>query len=203
MNAKLKAIKLLNLQAVVDDITININDTFGGITASNTSRIAINNYAVKALVAAGFGAKLVSGKAAFGVNKGKHGVIHYGFSKIEDKTHHVAESSINNFHGHAWIDIKNLDVIVDFTLLSMKSGMLLDNAKSGIVDSDYKLSNKVIVSKSENKTFARLYDNYEIGYHYSRNERGTELVLEAIEWIDSFDDFSDYLVQARLVHNSK
>jgi hypothetical protein len=172
MSAKLKAIKLLKLQAVVEDITISVNDTFGGLTAGNTSRIAINNYSLKALVAAGFGAKLVSGKAAFGVNKGKHGVIHFGFSKVEDTTHFADDSPIRNFHGHAWIDIKNLDVIVDFTLLSMKSGMLADNAKRGIVDSDYKLSNKVIVPKSENKTFARLYDSNDIGYHYRRNDRG-------------------------------
>ena len=196
MSAKHKAIKLLKLQNIVDDITINVNETFGDITSGNTSSIAINNYAVKALVAAGFGAKLVSGKAAFGVNKGKNGVINYGFSKIEDSPHDTTVNPTRIFHGHAWIDIKNLDVIVDFTLLSMELRMLTNNLKRGVIDSDYKLSNKVIVPKSENKTFARLYDNYEIGYHYNRNDKEIELVSETITWIESFDDISDYLAEA-------
>jgi hypothetical protein len=201
MSAKLKAIKRVKLQAVVDDITMSVNETFSGLSAGDASSIAINNFAIKALVEAGFGAKLVSGKAAFGVNKGKNGVIDYGFSKIEDTANYVADSPIRNFHGHAWIDIKNLDVIVDFTLLSMEAGMLADNEKRDIVDSDYQLTNKVIVPKSENKTFARLYDYYDIGYHYSRTDKDTQLVLEAIKWINSFDTFSDYLASETFTHS--
>ena len=176
MSKKMSAIRLAKLEKVVTALQPTLESTIArSIGELKGGRcVSLNGLGTVELKKLGFDARLVGGKAAFSFNKGKRGIIDYGYQP--NPFHPYAEEGIQSFEGHAWIEIRRLGVIVDFTLPALKGTMLADNLRNGINDTEFRLSSKAIVPMNDITTFNELYDNFKIGYHYKRSKDTTDYV---------------------------
>lgn len=175
------AIRLAKLEKAVTALQPILESTIARIIGELKGGrcVSLNGLGTVELKKLGFDARLVGGKSAFSFNKGKRGIIDYGYHS--NPYHPYADEGIQSFEGHAWIEIKKLGVIVDFTLPALKETMLADNRLNGISDTEFRLSSKPIVQMSDVTTFNDLFENFRIGYHYKRS-------AEATEWVQSMAD---------------
>ncbi|EKO3439435.1 hypothetical protein NTE19_003327 [Vibrio fluvialis] len=184
MNPKMKALKLkkltdfvaqhapaLRAQYLKDVTPIALAEGVG--LADNLmigSCIYLNHLLCEKLVDNGFNAKLKAGRATFGVNKNQYGVLDFGYETNMDTLSPDGSLFIGEgFKGHCWVEVKNLDAIVDLTLLHTKEHMISDNTHRGIVDNDYLLdATKAVVLTSELVSRDKIVSG-SVGYHYASN----------------------------------
>lgn len=183
--AKLKSL-LPVIQTEVKALTADLVSIIPDIDIRLANCVLVNNLAANRLQEAGFKeARFVAGVAAFGVNKGKFGVIDHGYSNNALMMDGTTVQEANGFNGHAWVELPKLGVIVDLTLPNLEQAMLRDNANRGLTDTDFLLSKDMIVSMASTTTFEDLLDNYRIGHHYRRNAAMTEFAQSHIELLAS------------------
>ncbi|GAL07904.1 hypothetical protein JCM19237_284 [Photobacterium aphoticum] len=148
----------------------------GPAAAAAYSCLVINSLMTDALIEHGFShARMVAGKAAFGVNKGKFGVLDYGYSQQADTLNVLGlAGDENTFYGHAWIEIPDLKIIVDALLPELQTILAMDNSMRGFNDNTCLLSKDMIVESSNTISFAKIIDEFAIGHHYQKNAELTE-----------------------------
>lgn len=100
--------------------------------------------------------RVVGGKALFSVNKGRHGLIDYGYS--------TNNSLVGRRIGHYWLEHKEKGVI-DFSLAYLKNVFLRDNKKRGITDNTFELGGRILLSFDRLSSYDELL-NGAIGHHY-------------------------------------
>lgn len=177
---KMQAIKLSKLNKLLNEIYPEMQATsikageLGGINTELGNCVLINGMTCQRLLDNGFNAKLVGGKAAFSVNKGKHGVLDFGYSQRGEAITPSGEM-LHGYRGHCWIEIKKLNVIVDLTLPHLEQTFIHNNRQLGISDNEFKLSKSMVVSMDETQTWDKLLDGA-LGYHYQRNSNDSEFV---------------------------
>lgn len=127
-------------------------------------------------------ARLVAGKAVFGVSTEKYGVIDYGYQNEINAQHLGKHPGMGgNFDGHCWIEIKKLGVVVDLTLRDLKRTMIKDNQLRGINETAYSLPvNKLVIPMEEMTTRQAIVDG-STGYMYSQTGKDTEFAVHHFE----------------------
>lgn len=194
MNPKVKAIKIKKATELMSGAVSELQQAYlsmaepmarnEGVTGDLLigSCVGVNYLACQKLIDNGFNARFVGGNAAFRLNKGEHGVMVFGYTGNMD----VLMPSGNEFDGvgflgHAWVEIRNLDLIVDITLAHLKQHMIQDNAHRGIVCDEYLLSpNRVVVPRSELITKEKIISGA-VGYHYAPNSSSTQQAINRWE----------------------
>ena len=103
----------------------------------------------------GIPCQLVGGRAAFSFNKGRFGIIDYGYDQKAAISGHKI--------GHFWIE--SGEYIIDTTLRHLKSEAHKDDMMRGLPPAEFKLSTKMVLRKREVSTYRQLYRG-KLGWHY-------------------------------------
>lgn len=115
----------------------------------------------KLLTSLGFNAQFRAGLAMFSFSKSKFGLIDYGYSgKGNPKI-------LGNMPYHCWIEVPELKVIIDFTMIDFKALAKRDEELRGLPPQGFKLSSNPIVPISKVYSYETLFDG-KIGHHYKR-----------------------------------
>lgn len=189
MNAKMKAIKLNKLQKLVEESiqpiqTRYINDVTIAhqvVNADLPSNPLLGGCAYlsyllnEVLTQHGYKSKLQGGMATFGINKTPAGGIEFGYDSAHLLLNIHGQLDVSRaLKGHFWVEIKDLDVILDLSLLTLKEHFLLDNGYRGITDNEYLLDpKKTIIAKSEVLSRDDILSG-RVGYHYAKNAEITK-----------------------------
>jgi len=198
ITSKQRAIKLAKLNKAVKEITPLIFgnlDAFRDLNkgaylvdkdaASGTSCVYVARKAQLLLADRGIDTVLVGGLAAFSVNKGRFGILDYGYSAKANTTSFA--NTDNPYHGHCWLEIKSLDVIVDLTTHKLKKTFEADSALRGITELDFNITTNPVFNKSESKSFDRLMSG-ELGRHYQSNREAHEELQWRLKAIPQLDE---------------
>ena len=159
-------LKYKDLVTIVNDIALVIDDVlelankdvYGKCMAS--ARITHDE-----LKARGIPCRIAGGRAAFSFNKGRFGIIDYGY----DEKPAIAGKKI----GHFWIVTG--DYVVDPTLRFLKEEAWNDDMMRGLPPSQFLLDDRMVVRKRDLSTFKQLHAG-KLGWHYDEIPGRSELV---------------------------
>lgn len=121
----------------------------------------------------GIEVRVAGGRAAFSVNKGKWGILDYGYDS----------NPISNglFVGHFWLVCEF--GIIDLSLPLLKEVMRKDNLRRGLSNQSFKLKERMLILRSQNSKFATLFEG-KIGWHYLEIDgRGEDIWLDDVPGI--------------------
>lgn len=155
--------------------------------------IYLNHLMCQELKAHGFDATFVGGMASFSVNAGQWGMLEYG--RLDPSMRNADGSTFNGeaFVGHCWVKIESLDVIVDATLMHLKSQVETDSEYNGIcmdsTEDQFLLDpEKLVLSPADLNTRDALFSG-DLGYAYTENAyttaHATQLLSETIAMVRS------------------
>jgi hypothetical protein len=146
-----------------------MNATFGGSSPVTKGGICIPLavFGQAVLKEHGVETKIVGGKAAFGFNMGGYGVIDFGYT--QNLLVPYAHEGIESFNGHAWLEVENMDAVIDFAMPELPQLIKLSNSEMGIFGHDeIQLDiNKLLVRRSEMVT-AQVRHKPMLGYYYTK-----------------------------------
>jgi hypothetical protein len=116
----------------------------------------------------GIKAEIVGGRAAFGFNMGKFGVVDFGYQG-DHNWMPFADEGIQSFNGHAWLEVEGVDAVIDLSLPMLPESILRSNAAMGIQEcEEYMLdTSKLVVRRSEMITES-VRQTAKLGYYYSK-----------------------------------
>ena len=118
--------------------------------------------------------RVVGGKALFSLNKGRHGLIDFGYS---------TNSLVGRQVGHYWVEHKEKGVI-DFSLAYLKKMFVKDNERRGVTDNTFELDGRILLPFYRLSSYDELLSGA-IGYHYLEiPNRGETLWLNRIPELD-------------------
>lgn len=146
--------------------------------------IYLNFLLAKKLNDLGYKAKLAGGHAVFGINNNQFGVVKYGEPSNMATLLPNGDLYVGNgFAGHCWIEIQDLNVIVDLSLMHLKDIISEDNKNRGIVDDEYLLdTNKLVISHNE-LISSKLIDAGNVGYYYEYSREATLSAMNNIKML--------------------
>ena len=183
-----------SLKQLVENIKLEVCDKYKReyhpvITSVETTRnefmgccVPLNFLLFEKLNELGIKTNLVGGKATFGVNNNAYGVVEYGYiGNMDVLTCDGKQYDGTGFLGHCWLELEELDVVIDLSLMHLKDLFLEDNANRGIVDYDYLLDlDKLVLETSQIIDRSEIISG-SIGYHYSKSKQATIEVLGKVE----------------------
>jgi hypothetical protein len=115
----------------------------------------------------GIDTTLVGGRAAFGFNRGKFGVIDFGYPGNHNFHPHI-EDGIESFIGHAWLEVDD-DVVIDFSFPNLQKLVRVSNEASGIVGHDaVEIDTSQIVIRRDEMVSENVRQETMLGRYYSR-----------------------------------
>ncbi|MBD0788184.1 hypothetical protein HUO09_17655 [Vibrio sp. Y2-5] len=149
--------------ALIFELPINPSNPFVG------GCVYLNYLLCEKLKSYGYDAKLIGGGASFSFNSGQWGLIEYGQIDQTLLNGLNADGSAYNgssFIGHCWVEIQSLGVLVDATLMHLKSVFDIDNQQRGLPTESYELdSDKIVYELSELHSHEEVFSGV-IGCYY-------------------------------------
>lgn len=122
---------------------------------------------------AGFPLRIAGGKAAFGVNKGKWGIMDFGYSPY-------FPAPGTAYIGHFWLVADEPEWIIDFTLMFLKETMFTSDQERGLPRQPVNLRTNVIVPIRKLSSFDELMAG-KMGWHYQEIPgRDKDLFLDPV-----------------------
>ena len=142
--------------------------------------VALTKIGYDLLTKAGYPVRVAGGKAAFSVNRGKWGIVDFGYSP----TMNIPGTSEI---GHFWLVADEPEWIIDFTLLFLKNLVHLSDRERSLPEQIIQLPVTTIVPFRKNNQFDTLMKG-KIGWHYLEIPgRGQDVFLDYIPDIESYE----------------
>lgn len=109
----------------------------------------------------GLNVRIAGGRAAFSVNKGQWGIIDFGYSQALD----VRRDPRVGYIGHFWLVLDQEQVIIDFTMMTLKELVHDSDRFMGLPLQPFNLRKGVIIPMNKVSSFDELKRG-KIGWHY-------------------------------------
>ncbi|MDN2483858.1 hypothetical protein [Vibrio agarivorans] len=144
------------------------------------------------LIDNGINSRFVGGKATFGINTERFGVVDFGYEHSDtdsarmESLYSDGSAAVEGmtFFGHAWVECKKAELLIDLSLLFLKSSYDKDNTNRGLHTQPYKLDeSKVILEKEELTTRTAIIDGM-VGYSYSSSAQVRDEALKRLALIE-------------------
>lgn len=137
-----------------------IRQSGGRYDYTKSNCILLNGIFANALACKGINHRLVGGNHAVAFNEDPGGLLNYGFNMPTQQSLHVLAdtadplNSSDGFFGHAWIEIPEIDAIVDLTLLDLPNTASESARLANLPDVPVVIDIDPIVHKRDLKQFS-------------------------------------------------
>ena len=168
------------IKYVENHIKTLLNDSLFMHKKREGNCVALTKIGYDLLTKAGYSVRVAGGKAAFSINRGKWGIVDFGYSPTLDIPGTRAI-------GHFWLVDDKFEWIIDFTLPFLKDIVHQSDIERFLSAQPFQLPCTTIVPFAKNSPFDTLMRG-KIGWHYQEiANRGDDVFLEFIPNIDVYE----------------
>lgn len=161
-----------SLVAAVNEMSSLVDQRMAGVLGAGLvggDCVFMAIFGKELLAERGIATTLVGGRAAFGFNRGKFGVIDFGYPGNHN-FHPHAQDGIESFIGHAWLEVD--DVVIDFSFPNLQKLVRVSNEASGIAGHDeVEIDTSQIVIRRDEMVSENVRQETMLGRYYSRPVR--------------------------------